>query len=66
MKIKNLNINKKAISKLLSYTLAGTITASALSGCNYSLIDTTYHFDKTLINSKESSILLTVLSGTFR
>lgn len=62
MNIKNIKINKKVASKLVAYTLAGTMTATVLSGCNYSLLDTTYHFDKAMINNETSSILLNVKS----
>ncbi len=33
MKIKNFNLNQKAISKLATYVLAGTLIATTLTGC---------------------------------
>ena len=44
------------------YTLVGTMAATCLTGCNFSLVDTTYHFDKVMINSNQSSIILNVKS----
>ena len=61
MTIKNLIIKKKA-KKLASFVLAGTIATTNLSGCNLSVIDTTYSFNKIMITSSSSSILMNVKS----
>ena len=62
MKIKNLKINKKIMSKLAAIALVGTMATTSLSGCNFSLVDTTYNFNKVMVNSDSSSILMNVKS----
>ena len=52
-------LNSKNLKKLCSLALAGTITMS-LTGCNRTVVDTQYGFDKALILGDDSAIILDV------
>ena len=52
-------LNTKNLKKLCSLALAGTITLS-LTGCNRTVVDTKYGFDKALILGDDSAIILDV------
>ncbi len=52
-------LNSKNLKKLCSLALAGTITMS-LTGCNRTVVDTQYAYDKALILGDDSAIILDV------
>lgn len=58
--IKNLNIKKKAITM----ALAGTLMTTTLTGCNYTLVDTKYSFNKAIIFGDNSATIVEIEKWT--
>ncbi len=57
--IKKLNRRKKR-TRVSSLLLGGILTASLLTGCNKTIVDTKYGFDKALILGDDTSVILDV------
>ena len=61
MKIKNLNFSKNCKTKLVTYVLAGTITATALVGCgNMDMWDSQYTFNKAIIFGENTATIVEI------
>ncbi len=53
-------LNKKRRTKVTSLLLSGVLASSLLTGCNKTIIDTKYGFDKALILGDDTSIIMDV------
>ena len=61
MKIKNLNFSKNCKTKLATCVLAGTITATVLTGCgNMDMWDSQYTFNKAIIFGENTATIVEI------